>query len=108
MRMNASALSQGRGCRRVGRAFLGIRTGCRRSLRSSGQGVRVTGGRDMRVSSRVRMSGRMIEYRAGLAAQLVSLGYTDLRTAPPLRLMAILSDWLLDRGLGQTAFDRVR
>src|SRR3546814_8937561 len=61
----------------------------------------------MSVSSRVRMSGPMIEYRAGFAAELVSLGYTDLSTAQQLRLMACLSDWLVDRGLEPTEFDDV-
>src|SRR3546814_13011102 len=49
----------------------------------------------------------MIEYRAGVAAELVSLGYTDLSTAQQLRLMACLSDWLVDRGLEPTEFDDV-
>lgn len=58
----------------------------------------------MSVSSRVRMSGPMVEYRAGFAAELVSQGYTDLSTAQQVRLMARVSDWLVDRGLEPTEF----
>ena len=53
----------------------------------------------MKVSARVRISGRLASHAEGFGAELTALGYTDLSLANQLRLMADLSRWLDRRGL---------
>ena len=48
----------------------------------------------MSVAARVRMTGPLICYVEGFAAELTAHGYTDLSLANQLRLMADLSRWL--------------
>jgi site-specific recombinase XerD len=59
--------------------------------------------------SRVRVSGPLAGYAGGFAARLADLGYTPLSAANQLRVMARLSRWLAERGLGpgDLSVDRV-
>ena len=50
--------------------------------------------------SRVRMSGPLEPYRHGFTADLGRLGYSKFTVAALLHLMAHLSCWLEDQGLG--------
>lgn len=50
--------------------------------------------------SRVRVPGPLAGYADGFAARLTDLGYTPLSAANQLRVMARLSRWLAERGLG--------
>jgi integrase/recombinase XerD len=50
--------------------------------------------------SRVRVPGPLAGYADGFAARLADLGYTPLSAANQLRVMARLSRWLAERGLG--------
>lgn len=50
--------------------------------------------------SRVRFTGPLAPFAAGLAEELVALGYTRLSSADQLRLAAHLSRWLDAGGLG--------
>jgi integrase/recombinase XerD len=50
--------------------------------------------------SRVRVQGPLAGYADGFAARLADLGYTPLSAANQLRVMARLSRWLAERGLG--------
>src|SRR6187401_2405244 len=53
----------------------------------------------MKISARVRISGRLASHAKGFAAELTALGYKDLSLANQLRLMADLSRWLDRCGL---------
>jgi site-specific recombinase XerD len=99
MPINAAAgiVDAGRRCGPV--AILGITADYWVSLQLSGRGVRGIGGRKMGASSRVRMRGPMTEFRAGFAEHLVGQGYTDLSTAQQLRLLARVSEWLVEQRL---------
>ncbi len=59
----------------------------------------------MGIASRVRIRGPLSEFRAGFGAGLVAQGYTDLSAAGQLRLLARLSDWLLEENLEPGACD---
>lgn len=59
----------------------------------------------MSASSRVRMSGPMTQYRAGFEAELASQGYADLSRADHLRLLARLSDWIVEEGIEPAELD---
>lgn len=59
----------------------------------------------MSAVSGVRMSGPMVEFRAGFEALLAAQGYTDLSAAQQLRLLARLSEWLAEHGLDAAACD---
>lgn len=59
----------------------------------------------MGAASRVRMTGPLTEFRAGFEADLVAQGYSDLGTAQHLRLLARVSDWLVEQHLEPGAFD---
>lgn len=48
----------------------------------------------MSVAAQVRMTGPLVRYRDGFAAELTAHGYTDLSCANLLRLMADFSGWL--------------
>ena len=50
--------------------------------------------------SRVRFTGPLTPYSAGLAAELAALGYAPTSAAIHLQLAAHLSRWLQVRGLG--------
>lgn len=50
--------------------------------------------------SRVGVAGPLAGYADGFAARLADLGYTPLSAANQLRVMARLSRWLAERGLG--------
>ena len=50
--------------------------------------------------SRVRMSGPLEPYRHGFTADLGRLGYSKFTVVALLHLMAHLSRWLADQGLG--------
>jgi integrase/recombinase XerD len=50
--------------------------------------------------SRVRFTGPLAPFAAGLAEELVALGYTRASSADQLRLAAHLSRWLDAGGLG--------
>lgn len=54
----------------------------------------------MRAASRVRVTGPLAGYAEGFGRQLAGLGYTPLSAANQLRVMARLSRWLAERGLG--------
>ncbi len=54
----------------------------------------------MDVVSRVRVSGPLAEFAAGFASYLAGVGYTPLSAANQVRLLARLSRWMEDRGLG--------
>ncbi len=54
----------------------------------------------MSVVSRVRVTGPLAEHAEGFGGHLAGLGYTPLSAANQLRVMARLSGWLAERGLG--------
>jgi integrase/recombinase XerD len=54
----------------------------------------------MRAASRVRVTGPLAEYAGGFGRHLAGLGYTPLSAANQLRVMARLSRWLAEQGLG--------
>jgi integrase len=51
------------------------------------------------------MTGPLVRYRDGFAAELTSHGYTDLSLANLLRLMADLSDWLERKDIEPAGID---
>ena len=51
-------------------------------------------------ASRVRVTGPLAEHAEGFGELLAGLGYTPLSAANQLRVMARLSRWLAERGLG--------
>jgi integrase/recombinase XerD len=54
----------------------------------------------MRAASRVRVTGPLAGHAEGFGCLLAGLGYTPLSAANQLRVMARLSRWLAERGLG--------
>ena len=54
----------------------------------------------MRPVSRVRVTGPLAEHAEGFGRHLAGLGYTPLSAVNQLRVMARLSRWLAERGLG--------
>lgn len=105
MPMMAAGRCRGADQRLAAREILGITAAGGGSLRFRGQGVRGIGGGQMGVASQVRIVGPLTEFRDGFEAELAAQGYTDLGAATQLRLLARLSDWLVDNGVSATALD---
>jgi integrase/recombinase XerD len=61
----------------------------------------------MSVAAQVRMTGPLIRFREGFAAELTSRGYTDRSLANQLRLAADLSGWLAARCIAVADLDDI-
>jgi integrase/recombinase XerD len=55
--------------------------------------------------SRVRMTGPIVPFAAGFAAELQGLGYTEVSARAQVWLAAHLSTWMVERGLAVSALD---